>query len=153
MGFKIGDKVKINMNADYSSQYSFRFPNNSTIHGVSPKITTIGEIIAMDNWNEVALVKYTETGATMQLGFKFGCLILDPYGKELMEDKMELKELSKDNLKEAMSQYKDEKMNAEVEFAKKKLRELNDKKDLLLREIKAKQDDVDKINEELKVFK
>ncbi len=69
------------------------------------------------------------------------------------ENKMELKELNKINLKEAKAQFDIEKANQEIEFAKRKLRELTDRKDTLTREIKVRNDEISKLDEELKVFK
>ncbi len=52
------------------------------------------------------------------------------------EKQMELKNINKKNLEEASEQFEEERTNAEVEFAKKTLREASDKLDTLDRDIK-----------------
>lgn len=52
------------------------------------------------------------------------------------DEKMELKELDKKNLKEAKKQFEEERANAEIEYAKEQLRKATDKSNEYAREIK-----------------
>lgn len=66
---------------------------------------------------------------------------------------MELKEIKPTNLKEAKKQVTQERMNAEIEFAKAEYRRLTDHLDSVDRSIKSLEEQRAKIVEELKPFK
>jgi 3-methyladenine DNA glycosylase/8-oxoguanine DNA glycosylase len=72
------------------------------------------------------------------------------YEKE--ETTMELKDLKKENLKEAEKQYKEEKKNAEIEFAKTELRNIMDKLNELDRQIKSLEEQKKQYLDKAKIF-
>jgi len=67
-------------------------------------------------------------------------------------EKMELKELKKENIKEAEKQYKEEKKNAEIEFAKNELRNATDNINSLDRQIKSLEEQKKPYLEKIKMF-
>ena len=68
-------------------------------------------------------------------------------------NKMELKEIKKDNLVEAKKQFQEESMNEEVEVAKQSLRNATDNADRIDREIKAKVEEKQPYLDIIKQFK
>jgi len=68
------------------------------------------------------------------------------------ENKMELKDLKKENLDEAKKQYKEEKKNAEIEFAKIELRNATDNINSLDRQIKSLEEQKKPYLEKIKTF-
>ena len=83
------------------------------------------------------------------------CVSLHPFHcfKKIMGvNKMELKDLKKENIKEAEKQYKEEKKNAEIEFAKSELRSITDNLNELDRQIKALEERKKPYLEKIKIF-
>ena len=68
------------------------------------------------------------------------------------ENKMELKELKKENIKEAEKQFKEDKKNAEIEFAKTELRNATDQINNLDRQIKSLEEQKKPYLEKIKIF-
>jgi hypothetical protein len=68
------------------------------------------------------------------------------------ENKMELKELKKENIKEAEKQFKEDKKNAEIEFAKTELRSATDNINELDRQIKALEERKKPYLDKIKMF-
>jgi len=66
--------------------------------------------------------------------------------------KMELKDLKKENIKEAEKQHKEERKNAEIEFAKSELRSITDNLNELDRQIKALEERKKPYLEKIKMF-
>lgn len=66
---KIGDKVKILNASYYTNYYPANIPIELIVHGHTPRIGDLGEIVAKHN--EYWIVKYKSTGRTSSttLGF------------------------------------------------------------------------------------
>jgi len=72
----------------------------------------------------------------MSAAISGGLIVAVDYLKEKEEFKMELNEIKQENLIEAKKQFEAERKNAEIEFARQKLREAKDKIDEIDRKIK-----------------
>ncbi len=69
------------------------------------------------------------------------------------ENKMEIKDIKPANLAEAKRHVEEQRMNAEIEYAVDKYRDLTNEKDKLEREIKTRNEALTELNKELKLFK
>jgi hypothetical protein len=83
----------------------------------------------------------------------FHKLIIKDYKEHEGEEEMELETIDKKNLKEAKKQFDIEKANAEIEFAKRKLRQLVDTRDELQRKINDLSESKAEIEKQIALFK
>jgi len=138
MEFKIGDIVRILPNKEYTQAWSKDYAMRGGAKFIGCGSGGIGRVIKeICNLPNGVWVKIGGKSNWIHTG---GIELVSPiteYKCEFKEEtKMELKEIKPKNAKEALKQYNEEKSNAEIEFAKKELRMLNDNIDSCDRRIK-----------------
>jgi DNA-binding transcriptional regulator GbsR (MarR family) len=95
---------------------------------------TIGEIKGNNRYALIEATTWTWSGELLQK------IDTQKINNELGENKMELKDIKSENLREATLQVKQEKMNEEIEFAKKEYKKAKDELDKIDRTIKQLQE-------------
>lgn len=162
--FKVGDRIVANESA--KSMYSVTIKDNGfgivrEICGdnsieVSWSKSSCGQDVFRVDQRYFELDTSTESSMSADMRSYMGSYMGVPVFKTNFvteENKMELNEINKENLKEAQRKFNEERSTAETEFALKQLRILTDEKESYERTIKSCQEKVKEINDKLKVFK
>jgi len=171
--FKPGDKVKC-----IKTEKVFYYPNDGTTTCsftlVIGEVYTIRSIKTYDSikcikldciisdgdylfsaFKKVEKTELNQMYGKLSLAIEVGHKIQRELEKQLKseEKKMEIKNCDKKNLKEAVKKVTEERMNAEVEFAVNKYRDLIDSLDSINRTIKSNEERKAEIEKDLKEFK
>ena len=132
--FKVGDRVK-GKEGMRSYTGTVRYIDNS-VHVERDDKRTGGGKSYNGKYTWICQTSRTSNGdEILSDGSKGTPLEMDAGGKKMME----LKNIKKENLKEAKKQVEAEKQSAEITFARQKLRSAQDEIDRLDREIKEKE--------------
>ena len=139
--YKLGDKIKVigSYDVDIYGEYI----------GEIKEVTRVLDTDSNDIW-------YKLTDNFEDLSFREDDLQLVQSTKSeenKMEQEMEIKNCDKKNLKEAVKKVTEERMNAEVEFAANKYRNLVDSLDSVNRTIKTYEERKAELEKDLKEFK
>jgi hypothetical protein len=153
--FKVGDRVRLLGTKSYGNPFNYTTYN----YGVGDIYTinylySDGSVSFKDDSNNGVFRPEDIALVTVELSNEFKSMFgVAPDFKIDKGEKMELKDISKKNLGEALKQVQEEKASAEIKYAKEVLRANLDRKDTLTREIKVRQEEIDKIEEAIKLFK